>query len=330
MKKIIMIILVLFLVGCAGANIPQHKLYNMSLNQYYSFANDEGKIASVLSEYKGYKMMGLSCSDPFVWPSCQDGIAIFAPNGMIVQYIGETGMYNGGINGGGGIYTSEWEIKNIRDKTLREYVNTYSGNASYQEAKSNPTDDELVNAFVLRFKKWESEVDDYEVAAFKWDSDVKQYIQLEDNFLKGLSNEQLEIYIKYEEATKNGSSAKKELYRRKVVKMLNKNQKESLIVLSNLGADLIEREEKLLTQKHRLENEKRELEIERQQLIDYISLQIATSSASSVSAGQVTQPSGWQAFADGLDEMSKNLREKRQMYEINSSLQDIASAIRGY
>jgi hypothetical protein len=193
----------------------------------------------------------------------------------------------------------------------------------------------MEETYKVQLNEWISTATDYEMAASKWNNDVKKYKQMEESFLKDLTIEQLEIYAAYEEAAMSGSNAKKELYRRKVAKILNERQKDNLVVLSNSGVDLIDRREKLLNQKALLDEEKQQLEEQKQRLISHLQRQISASNARS--AALSSQPSSIQILsdslgktADAIERRSNQYQQQVQMYQMNSSLKDIANAIRGY
>jgi hypothetical protein len=172
-----------------------------------------------------------------------------------------------------------------------------------------------------------------------WELSMKTCNGKEFNFIKGLDDRQLQIYSEYEQSVKNNILAKVELYSRKLKASLSKEQKNELFNISDITkslegrrSELIKKQNELMERRKLLGNDifemiQREAEFRRYVYMRHSQL-----------TGQPVLPSqsitgGLYAVQQSLERWQQNIQQQQQrmqMYSINQSLRDIASALKGY
>ncbi len=189
-----------------------------------------------------------------------------------------------------------------------------------------------LKTFDDEYKMLEELSKDWNKRASQWSNDLIKFKREENKLLKSLNIQHLEIYAKYEDASKNNKSAYKELYLRKLNGLLSTDQKTKLTQLGELDLELEHRAKNLNNEREKLIFKNEDLNKKRLAIKEYIS----TSSPRSYGA-QASQQNTYKVLADGLGDMAETMRRQSkqrqqqfQMYKINNSLQDISRAIRGY
>jgi hypothetical protein len=177
----------------------------------------------------------------------------------------------------------------------------------------------------------------------QWNKDAEGVNGEQTAYLKSLSVQQLEIYAKYEEALKENKPASKELYLRKLSTSLSADQKARLANLSDIDRDLDGRKRKLEEERQYLTSEQERLKKEHADILNYVRSALERSYAAQASLASA-QTSGYQILANGLNEIAEGMRRQSeqqrqwyyqqeqtyQMYQMNTSLQSISRAVRGY
>lgn len=150
-----------------------------------------------------------------------------------------------------------------------------------------------------------------------------------------LSDEQLEYFSKYEEAMKDGSASRKELYSRKIINSLSSEKIDELGILNQRSSVLETKKEYSIKEYNDIKNEMEKLDKRKESINEYIRFQIARLSQGAFSGASSVNV--WQTVSNDLQRMSDNMRQRSyqinqqtMMYNINNSLRDISNAIRGY
>ena len=195
-----------------------------------------------------------------------------------------------------------------------------------------------INAEDFRIKRqailWENESSRYKQAIDNWERDMETYNKKAINFIKKLDNKQLEIYSGYEESVKNNILAKAELYLRKLKASMSNEQKIELFKFFDITESLEDRRKELNLKQTELTEQKRKIvndytknEERREKLIRILSIYADQPYVPSPSSSTLT------ALQQSLQQWQQNIQQRQQrwqMYSINQSLSDIASALRGY
>jgi len=307
------ILISMLLVYACGASqrIRNRVQPGMTYSEFDRIAEQEGHKNIGCIEFKGYKLyrwykLGFSTT-----------YAIFDPDYKLVKYVG----HNSGC----------YAIKG-RIKYLRNFVTSYTGEKDYSDvARFDPylanaleaydNDKELLNE---RYERYTYYSEQLSLIASKCQQD-------EADYLKTLSDEQLEYFSKYEEAIKEGSASKKELYSRKIINSLSPEKIDELKILNQQFNELEIGKEYSIKEYNDIQNEMEKLNKRKEAIREYIRMQLVRLNprASSVNV--------WQTFSNDLQRMADDMRQRSyqhnqqfMMYQINDSLRDISNAIRGY
>jgi chromosome segregation ATPase len=208
-------------------------------------------------------------------------------------------------------------------------------NTEYAEIEQHLADTKA-ESYHIRIEKevLKEEYSDYKQALDHWEKDIRACNEEEINFIKGLDDNQLEIYSQYEESISNGILAKAELSLRKLNVRLTDKQKNELFKIFDIAKSLEDRKTELNKKQNELTQRTRKLanDINRHErkidnMMNYLSMRAGVPYSPSPSYS-VLSP-----VLQSLQNWEQSIyrqQQQMQMYSINQSLNNIASAIRGF
>ena len=180
-------------------------------------------------------------------------------------------------------------------------------------------------------EQWESDCLKYKQDLANWHKALEFCNNKESDFIKGLSNDQLEVFSKYEESVQEGNLARTELCLRKIRETLNNWQKIQLLEISIIAESLEEKRNELVEREKELTQRKieiTELSIKNERAINahLAALSVLSGSYQGIFSMHNSLQQSLQAWQQSVQQQKLRMN----LYSINQSLSDIASAIRGY
>lgn len=327
MKKIIVILIFLVISGCLNSSpyLAQNSNLNMSIEEFERLAKESGCEGTDRVEYKGYTLVIAYHTIGYLPTN-----AIFNPSGKLIKLIkwGDEGLRIG----------TEDEQK----RYLRKYVAERTGTKDYNELY-----DVFPEYIVIQMERKDQLAEEYisssRIYNYKFDQwlkDYKEYEQREAVCLNSLSDKQLELLSVYQETSvKNQSKANTELAKRRLLRSLSDEQKESLIYASNIADDLNERKAKLMQEEAKIKALDEEIEKLNKSISTDVNNEISQLNERIAyhQANRVASQNNLNQYMYNMQQQSYQRQQgfyqrqqQWQMMQMNNSLQDISRALRGY